>query len=103
MRKQFNANKRTKEQILKEKAELEAKLQALGNEFEELNESEFEKEKQEAEKQIEVLVKEAHEKIDEAKRLADKYELSFDWDLSYGMGGSYDGEEGEWKSSSDSC
>ncbi len=103
MRKQFNANKRTKEQILKEKAELEAKLQALGNEFEELSESEFEKEKQEAEKQIEVLVKEAHEKIDEAKRLADKYELSFDWDLSYGMGGSYDGEEGEWKSSSDSC
>ena len=103
MRKQFNANKRTKEQILKEKAELEAKLQALGNEFEELSESEFEKEKQEAEKQIEVLVKEAHEKIDEAKRLADKYELSFDWDLSYGMGGSYDGEEGEWRSSSSNC
>ena len=103
MRKQFNANKRTKEQILKEKAELEAKLQALGNEFEELSESEFEKEKQEAEKQIEVLVKEAHEKIDEAERLADKYELSFDWDLSYGMGGSYDGEEGEWRSSSSNC
>ena len=103
MRKKFNTNKRTKEQILQEKADLKAKLDALDTEFEELNESEQEREKQEAEKQIETLLKEAHEKIDEAKKLADKYELSFDWDLSYGMGGSYDGEEGEWRSSSSNC
>jgi predicted nuclease with TOPRIM domain len=103
MRKKFNTNQRTKEQILKEKQELEAKLKALGTEFEELSQSESEKEKQEAEKQIEVLLKEAYEKLDEAKRLADKHELSFDWDLSYGMGGSYDGEDGQWRSSSSNC
>jgi len=104
MRKKFNiTNNKTKQTLLKEKIELQAKLSALETEIAELNESELEKEKQEAEVKIESLIKEAYEKLDEAKSLADKYELSFDWDLSYGMGGSYNGEEGQWRSSSDNC
>lgn len=39
----------------------------------------------------------------EAEAVADKYELSFSIDPAYGMGGTYDGEDGEWCPSSQSC
>ena len=39
--------------------------------------------------------------ISEAEALATEHELSFGWDLAYGMGGWF--ESGEWQASSQSC
>ena len=41
--------------------------------------------------------------IAEAEDHADKHNLSFDIYLAYGMSGRYDGEEGKWYPSSESC
>ena len=41
--------------------------------------------------------------IAEAEAHADKHNLSFDIYPAYGMGGHYDGEEGKWYPSSESC
>ena len=41
--------------------------------------------------------------INAAEVFADKYNLDFRINPAYGMGGRYDGEEGEWNPSSQSC
>ena len=41
--------------------------------------------------------------ISKATAFADKYNLNFHMDTAYGMGGYYDGEDGEWHPSSQSC
>lgn len=41
--------------------------------------------------------------IAEAEAHADKHNLEFDIYPAYGMGGRYDGEEGIWYPSSESC
>ncbi len=41
--------------------------------------------------------------IEEAEALAKAHKLDFTIDLAYGMGGWYDGIEGEWNPSSQSC
>lgn len=41
--------------------------------------------------------------IAEAEAHADKHNLEFDIYPAYGMGGRYDGEEGKWYPSSESC
>ena len=45
----------------------------------------------------------AKELIRECELLADRHDIVFNWDISYGMGGYYDGSEGEWMPSSESC
>lgn len=49
------------------------------------------------------LVKQAEIALVEAERFADKHGLDFSFSPAYGMGGYYDGEEGEWNPSSESC
>lgn len=41
--------------------------------------------------------------IDKATSFADRYNLDFSLNPAYGMGGTYDGEDGEWHPSSQSC
>lgn len=41
--------------------------------------------------------------IAKAEAHADKHNLEFDIYPAYGMGGRYDGEEGKWYPSSESC
>lgn len=53
--------------------------------------------------QINQLLDEAYAAIASAESIADENDLGFSWELAYGMGGYYDGEEGEWHSSSSSC
>lgn len=57
----------------------------------------------EAQEYIDKLVEEAYGKISEAEEIAQKFDIHFSFDLAYGMGGSYDPEEGEWMSSSSQC
>ncbi len=58
---------------------------------------------------VEVAYKVINSKLDEAKRLikeceqiATEYDVSFGWDVAYGMGGTYDPTDG-WISSSQNC
>lgn len=41
--------------------------------------------------------------LSEAESIANKHNLEFSISPAYGMGGSYNGEEGEWHASSESC
>jgi hypothetical protein len=63
-------------------------------------------------KEIQVKLAEAMKLIREAQALADQYKLSFSFDVSYGMGGTYYGDPAErdedyssdgWLASSNSC
>ncbi len=49
------------------------------------------------------LVDEFESKLAEAESLADKHNLTFNIYPTYGMGGQYNGEAGEWNPSSESC
>lgn len=49
------------------------------------------------------LVSQAQGLITKAESLTDQIGDSFGWDVAYGMGGFYDGREGEWTSSSENC
>lgn len=58
----------------------------------------------EASAQISNLIAEAQTLVYEAEALADEHNVSFRMNLGdYGMGGYYDGEEGGWNASSQSC
>lgn len=57
----------------------------------------------EANAQIAKLVAEAYAALETAEAVADKYNLVFDFDPAYGMGGYYDGADGEWNPSSQGC
>ncbi len=46
---------------------------------------------------------EARAIIAECEQLAQETGASFDFQVSYGMGGSYNGETSEWESSSQNC
>ena len=59
--------------------------------------------KKEVAAKIEGYVQEAYEALYSATCLADEYEMSFSFSPEYGMGGYYDGEEGNWNPSSQSC
>lgn len=56
--------------------------------------------KKEALAKIAELTDKAYEMVKEAERIADANEVGFSFDVAYGMGGYYDGEEGEWNPSS---
>jgi len=53
--------------------------------------------------EIENKINQAQSLIAECEKLADQHKLHFDWDLAYGMGGWYNGADGEWAASSQSC
>jgi hypothetical protein len=65
--------------------------------------------KQEASAAIAELVQQAYGFINAAEKIADEHELSFSFDIAYGMGGTYDPtyeqeySEGNWHPSSQSC
>lgn len=59
--------------------------------------------RQEAAKLVAQKVDEAYNALTEAQRLADKHDLAFSFSPAFGMGGYYDGHEGEWNASSHSC
>ena len=59
--------------------------------------------KQEAIEQISKLVNEAFEAISQAEGIACEHNVGFSFDLTYGMGGYFDGETGDWNPSSLSC
>lgn len=52
---------------------------------------------------ISALTAEAYEKIRAAETIAEKFEIDFDFSVTYGMGGYFDGRDGEWQPSSQSC
>lgn len=58
---------------------------------------------QEAAQRMLQFVSEAYAALAEAERIADKFNLDFRFDATYGMGGTYCGEEGQWYPSSQSC
>lgn len=53
--------------------------------------------------QLAALVSEFEAALRKAEDFADAHGLDFRIDPSYGMGGTYDGAEGEWFASSQSC
>ena len=75
----------------------------------------------EAKKKIDELIKEAYAKVQEAEAIADEHSLTFDFEVEYGMGGTYYGagsdddddgwlddygyseDTGAWLPSSQSC
>ena len=60
--------------------------------------------KEQAKKEVERLKEEAYAKIKEATAIADKWGVTFNWDLAYGMGGTYypqHTEDSKWSESSD--
>lgn len=59
--------------------------------------------KQQVVKEISGKIEQAQKLVRECEVLADKHDLSFDWDFAYGMGGYYSGTNGEWNASSESC
>ncbi|UQS94147.1 hypothetical protein ABNavy71_070 [Acinetobacter phage AB-Navy71] len=54
-------------------------------------------------KKLRKLVQNIRDAIHEAEAFADKHELDFYIQPAYGMGGTYDGETGEWHPSSQDC
>ena len=59
--------------------------------------------KQEANQKLSELVAAFNSALYEAESFADTHNLSFRIDPCYGAGASYDGGEGEWYASSQSC
>ena len=74
-----------------------------------LEKAKEEEEKKNAVALIQAATNEAYAAIERAKALALKYDLSFEFSVEYGMGGSfneyqYDGSRsGDWESSSSQC
>ena len=93
--------KSNKDQLLKEKKELEDKIFLINKEL--AKDEPSEKEIQDAESKIKELTDIAYKAIAEAEEIAKKYELSFRFSLGYGMGGTYIGSDSDWSSSSRSC
>lgn len=70
-----------------------------------------EEEARAAQAKISAHVTAAYAELAAAQELADKYKLSFDFDVAYGMGGRYEGDPEErrrnsedgWQTSSQSC
>ncbi|BAU40113.1 hypothetical protein [Ralstonia phage RSP15] len=58
---------------------------------------------QEASKKIAELTDKAYDALREATEIAQKFDISFDFSPAYGMGGSYEPEEGRWRSSTAIC
>lgn len=56
---------------------------------------------EQASAEISKLVDQAYANLRKAEEIADKFDLSFSFDVEYGMGGYY--EDGEWTSSSSNC
>lgn len=56
-----------------------------------------------AEAELEEKVNAFNTALAEAEAIANKHNLTFNIYPAYGMGGTYDGEEGEWSPSSQSC
>lgn len=56
-----------------------------------------------AKAELEEKVNAFHTALAEAEAIANKHNLSFNIYPAYGMGGTYDGEEGEWSPSSQGC
>ncbi|ADG59978.1 hypothetical protein Acj9p078 [Acinetobacter phage Acj9] len=56
-----------------------------------------------ANNEIQAALTQARELISNAESLANRHDLTFDFDIAYGMGGEYDGKKGEWYPSSQSC
>lgn len=55
------------------------------------------------EKELKKIVGLINKHLEEAEKIANKHELSFSIYPEYGMGGTYDGSEGRWYPSSQSC
>lgn len=49
------------------------------------------------------LTSQIRSSIREAEAFAIEHKLDFSLDIAYGMGGYFDGDEGEWNPSSQSC
>lgn len=75
-----------------------------------------ENKKKKALEELEVHLNRARKEISKAESIADEHGLSFNWDLAYGMGGTYTGKgvtteeqkeewgnEDGWRSSSSGC
>lgn len=58
---------------------------------------------QEAQAELSRLVREAELALALAESFATANDLSFSFEPAYGMGGYFDGEEGDWHASSQSC
>ncbi|MGZ8887959.1 MAG: hypothetical protein ACXW1D_00205 [Halobacteriota archaeon] len=58
---------------------------------------------QEMQQELETLVMAAYAALRKAEAFADTHSLDFRFSPEYGMGGYYDGEEGQWNPSSQSC
>lgn len=83
-----------------------AAMEVLLNKLEKAKEEE---EKKNAVALIQAATNEAYAAIERAKALALKYDLSFEFSVEYGMGGTYNeyqrggGRSGAWDSSSSMC
>lgn len=53
--------------------------------------------------ELAALVQAAYAALGEAESFATEHKLDFNFSPEYGMGGYYDGDEGEWNPSSQSC
>ena len=58
---------------------------------------------EEANAEINRLTSIAYSALNAATEIATKFDLYVNFDLAYGMGGSFDPDEGEWISSSANC
>lgn len=58
---------------------------------------------EEANEEINRLTSIAYAALNAATEIATKFDLYVNFDLAYGMGGSFDPDEGEWVSSSANC
>lgn len=58
---------------------------------------------EEAKNEINRLTSIAYDALNAATEIATKFDLYVNFDLAYGMGGSFDPDEGEWVSSSANC
>ena len=58
---------------------------------------------EEANKRLALLVENMQKAFNEAESFADQHGLEFHFSPAYGMGGWYDGKEGQWNASSESC
>ena len=58
---------------------------------------------EEADIEINRLTSLAYDALNAATEIASKFDRYVNFDLAYGMGGSFDPDEGEWVSSSANC
>lgn len=91
----------TKLTELRKEAEMKKKeLDALNDQIKEISASQ----KELADKEIKELTDKAYAALGEAEQIAEKYGTSFNFDISYGMGGTYVSQDevdtGDWGHSS---